>query len=144
MQEHLIQNLLRTFDRLGRTTRNTVVIEDIEQANGEMTDKETRSLVINGNVEITEITHNRVLDCGHIASATSIHAECDFCHRLVCEKCLFVCATCHLHACHHCCKTYSDNGVEKILCTTCHWYTTRKDKASKVFRFFVKPKEGQK
>ena len=56
MQDHEIQNLLRILDRLGRTTRNSVVIEDMELANGEMTEKETRSLVINGSDEINDVS----------------------------------------------------------------------------------------
>ncbi len=141
MQDNEIQNLLRIMNRIGKTTRHMVVIEDTELANGEMIDKEIRSSVINGNVEINDITHNRVLGCGHIASSSSVVALCDICRRMVCQSCIFLCDKCHVYVCNHCSKVYTYKDEKKVLCTMCHWDTKRKDNLGKVFGFFVKTKE---
>jgi len=142
MQDNNIQNLLRLLNQFGRTTRQTTIIDNGEFVDGVMVSKETRASVNGSNVDIDETSYHRMLDCGHIAmSPSDVTASCDVCGRWVCENCLFVCSRCNLHTCHRCCKVYSDNGVEKILCSACLWDTKRKDNVKKAFCFFVKVKE---
>ena len=143
MRDNDIQNILRTLGQIGRTNRQVIIIDNNQIVDGVMIGKETRASVTNGNVEIDEVSYNRVLGCGHIASPNSITAVCDVCERMVCEKCIFVCSRCNIHLCHHCCKIYMDKEIEKILCLTCLWDTKRRDNLSKVFGFFVKTKEDE-
>lgn len=145
LQPHEIQNLIRVMNQLGRTTTEMINISD-EINDGELIDRETRSVIRDGVVEVEEVSYSRMLDCGHIASASSIAATCDVCGRRVCSECCSICAKCNLLVCRYCYRIYVGEEGEETLCTACHWDVKRKDtviRASKgIFRFFVKTKEG--
>lgn len=133
-----IQNFLRLLSRIGRTTRQTTIIDNNPVIGGVMVSREIRATVNDGNVEIDETTYSRVMGCGHVSGPDSVTAVCDFCGRWVCESCIYTCHKCHLHACHRCCRVYSGKEGEKILCSTCLWDTKRKDNLKKALGFFVK------
>ncbi|MFC1716572.1 hypothetical protein ACFL6S_23090 [Candidatus Poribacteria bacterium] len=135
------QNLLQLLSQIGRTIRQTTIIDNNPIIGGAMASRETTATVDGGNVEIDETTFVRVLGCAHISSPESITAVCDFCGRWVCGECLYVCSSCNHHVCNRCCREYSGKEAKEILCSTCLWDAKRRDNLKKGFNFFVKMKE---
>jgi hypothetical protein len=140
-----ISNLFRNIDQFGRKVSRITIIDGNEIKDGEYVDLQTISIVRGGLVEIHDASFQRVLDCGHIGSASSIAALCS-CGNLVCEACSSVCAHCNLLFCRSCSKVYEDEeGHEMVLCNSCYSAEKRKRAALKagrtVLNFFVKREE---
>ena len=146
LKPHEAKKMAQTISKLGRTIVEKIIIGTSDQiTNDEVTDHVTRSSIRDGNVEVEEILHCYILQCGHLGRATSISGTCDICGLGACSNCLTQCGDCNLQVCRLCSKVYNDGRGEQILCISCYEDAKMKNNIIKVSKaalsLFIRTKE---
>lgn len=147
LNQNNMPNLEDLINQLGRTKVKSSRIDAPGIGSGDFIDQEEISVVRNGVVETQVVTHNRLLDCGHLATVSSILAACHMCSGLTCGKCLVECDICRSNVCRHCSRMSLDrHGLERMLCDECRAKENRRRTAGAVSRaiagFFVSREEA--
>ncbi len=135
-------------DLLGRdrTTREGTRFNTEELGDGEFFDSETRASMRDGGIEINNISHVYLLDCGCVSSFKNVVASCDICgRRAVCKDCVEICSECNLRCCRYCIQIHQIDGHKVALCEECNSLQKRSERIQKVacgiLNFFTK-REG--
>jgi hypothetical protein len=116
MQGHEKRKKLKELLIKDRTRRQSTHFNPGGIGSGEHVDKEERARTTENGIEIVEINHVSFLDCGCIASPSSVKAICDFCARGICESCSQICSHCGLRGCRYCIQEYVLDGQRVLLC----------------------------
>jgi hypothetical protein len=143
MRDVDIQNRIRDMNQMGRTTTDTIIIDNTDITEGVIVGQQTQAIVNGNNVELNKTSYKRRLNCGHFTSPTVTIVVCGVCQGYVCDECVCRCDKCHRLICNRCSKVFSDGKSEKILCRECEFYASWDNKVNKVFGFFVKQKEDK-
>jgi hypothetical protein len=143
MRDVDIQNRIRDMNQMGRTTTETIIIDNTDITEGVIVGQQTQAIVNGNNVELNKTAYKRRLNCGHFTSPTVTIVVCGVCQGYVCDECVCRCDKCHRLICNRCSKVFSDGKSEKILCRECEFYASWDNKVNKVFGFFVKQKEDK-
>ena len=125
--------------RLGKKRRLITRIDAPGIGSGDFPEQEENSVLNNGVVETQVTTHNFLLDCDHIKTASSVEGLCYLCGSLCCESCLVECPECFLLTCRSCLrKSVGTDGSIRNICRICSAKQDRRRVAQAVAGFFVK------
>ena len=132
-------HLRELISRLGKTRRLITRIDAPGIGSGDFPEQEENSVLNNGVVETQVTTHNFLLGCDHLKTASSVVGACYLCGSLCCESCLVECPECLLLTCRRCLrKSVDTDGIVRNLCRVCSAKQDRKRVARAVAGFFVK------
>ena len=145
LKGHDKRNAVRNLLGLDRTTREGTLFNTEELGDGEFFDSETRASMSDGGIEINNISHVYILNCGCIANSSSAVVVCDICGRRICQDCVQICSHCNLRGCRYCVKLYQIDGDKFSLCEEGYSSQKRSERIRKVssgiLNFFTK-REG--